>query len=139
MFDAYIEAETLLDKSQECTRIFGSDSTRAAGWSPAVILAKLVFGTGGYGSIGYGPTLGQLALTVPTIAGMALAAQINLSTTAFVGESTLERARTLLHELGHAFNLLSLRGSGGSQVEQGDFIPSRQTFNQTLIEKKCGQ
>jgi len=144
LIDAYVRAQKMLE-SERCTKVFGTDESKANGWNPSQVLGKLMFGQGGLGSIGYGHTLGNEAFTTPTLFGVPLGttgARISINAAAWQvensGISPQERALTLLHELGHAFNLLYLRGSGGSKIWQGDTIPALQDYNNSLIYQECG-
>ena len=69
-----------------------------------------------------------------------MGARININQSNWVSTAgaTREHAFTLLHELGHAFNILSVRGSGGSTIRQFDVLPANQEFNQIEIAVKCG-
>lgn len=80
-----------------------------------------------------------MAVTSPAVAGGALGARtnINQSKRLILANDERERALTLLRELGHAFNLLSVRGSGGSAIEQFDRIPSLQDRNETCLRINC--
>jgi RHS repeat-associated protein len=139
LYDAYVQAQNLLKDNKPCIQLFGTDETRNNGWDPAVVLGKLFWRQGNLGSIDYGNTLGGLALTYPTLSGLAIAATVNVSNEVDWGMlDHRERGLILLHELGHAYNLLSVRGSGGSAILQADVIPSRQDFNQNLVWTTCG-
>jgi hypothetical protein len=99
---------------------------------------------GGLGSLGYGPTFGQVAITTVSFSGLAIAARININEDIWrspqygFASNKRERAITLLHELGHAYDFLTLRGSGGSTIRPFDWIPSIQEYNQTEVWTKCG-
>jgi len=58
-------------------------------------------------------------------------------------DGDLERAQGLLHELGHAYSLMSLQGSGGSQFKFFDNLPfdinGAQKFNQNLVVANCSK
>jgi hypothetical protein len=104
-------------------------------------LGKLFWGRTNLGSVGYGPPIitgGTYAITTPTIKDFALGAAINVNASAWAGLDSRERGLTLLHELGHAYNLWALRGSGGSDIKQFDILPPIQDFNETLVWTKCG-
>ncbi len=145
LLDAYTQAQQMLAANSECAEIFGTAETRANGWAPGTVLANLFFNQGSMGSIGYGPTLipGAEALTSPTITRSGIGARININLNAWLSpENKLagnarQRGLTLLHELGHAFNLLSLRGSGGSTIKQFDIWPANQLHNETEVWTKC--
>jgi RHS repeat-associated protein len=139
LLDAYVQAEKDLDNNTPCQNLYGTAQTRSNGWDPAVVLANLFWGTNNLGHIGYGPTLGALALTVPTLAGGALGAAISVSGSAtWLDMQNSDQALVLLHELGHAYNILIPRGSGGSQISQYDFIPWLQDNNNDLVYSTCG-
>jgi hypothetical protein len=142
LIDAYAVAQKMLEL-EDCSKLFGTSETRANGWSPSQVLSNLVFGRGDLGSVGCGPTLGAEALTSPTITLGGIGARINIKADAWQtdtpGMNARHRALTLLHEMGHAYNILSIRGSGGSEIKQLDHIfPDRQDFNNTLMEVNCG-
>jgi hypothetical protein len=109
----------LLRDNSACFEMFGTEETRRNAWCPDALLGKLFFNQGGLGSIGYGPTLGAIALTSPTIAGGSVGVRINISQASWIQNAGDERdhALTLLHELGHAFNLLIVRRPGGNTIK----------------------
>jgi hypothetical protein len=138
LYDAYTAAQGMLSGNVPCIQLFGTDASRSAGWDPATVLGNLFFGRTNLGSVGYGPTLGAEALTSPTFSGLALAARININASDWIHLSKQDRGLALLHELGHAYNILFPRGSGGSAIRQFDILPPVQVNNQTLVAVKCG-
>jgi len=140
LFDGYTQAQGDL-QDPTCAGVFGTADTRSNGWDPATILGSLFFGRTDLGSIGYGPSIVtgfSYAITTPTIKNFNVAAVISINADAWAGLDSRDRGLTLLHELGHAYNLLSLRGSGGSQISQFDIIPSINDANEETIWTKCG-
>lgn len=130
----------MLSQSPDCAALFGTESTRAHGWDPGVVLGNLFSGRTDLGGLGYGPfvvTTASYAVTTPTIKDFSFAVAININSVAFPALDIRERGLTLLHELGHAYNLLALRGSGGSQIRQFDVIPQIQEANEILVWTKC--
>jgi len=138
LYDAYVQAQNDLKDNPECQQVFGTVDSRQNGWDPGTVLGNLFWHQGGLGSVGYGPTLGATALTVPTLAGFAIGAVININDSQWFDISASDRGILLLHELGHAYNLLSARGSGGSAISQFDIIPTIQDKNNSLIWATCG-
>ena len=148
----YRKAQDILATHENCSKLFGTDQSRANGWNPMNVLKGMFFGEGGLGSIRYGSTLpGSEMTTLPTVTvgngpfGIGLGASITISESAakdyisgsgYVG-ATNELALSLLHELGHAYSLLSPRGSGGSQILPGDILPPIQRINNDLINQNC--
>lgn len=144
LLDANSAAQNMLE-SEKCANLFDTPEFRANGWAPSQVLGKLMFAQGGLGSVGYGETRGNEDLIRPTLEGVPFGrtgACLNRRAAAWQtpnsGISLLERALTLLHELGHAYNLLFLRGSGASSIWQGDIIHPLQDYNNSLVYKECG-
>jgi hypothetical protein len=126
--------------SPKCADLYGTPESRENGWDPATIFRNLFAGHGGFGEVKFGPTLGALALTSPSFGSKGITAIVNLNIDAWTGKlvhDTFERSLTLLHELGHAYNLLSLRGSGGSKIVQFDLLPGRNDANDRLVIENC--
>jgi len=107
-----------------CQKMLGTSETRANGFDPATILNELWGAGGATVKIGsstvissYGP-LGPIAPlgAIPDSLLMVADAAVILNTSRLTGDSW-ETAITLLHELGHLYNLLP--GSGGSVIHQG--------------------
>jgi hypothetical protein len=76
--------------------------------------------------IGYGATQlvpGTVLITINDLAGD------------FVNGDVKESAATLLHELGHAYNLLGAWGGSPVTPDGGDVAKSQE--NQALIKKNC--
>lgn len=149
--DAIQEAISLLSEDPNCAAVFTSPTTGASAINPATLLSDLQGGEAGpgpYGSIGFGPlrtTPGILpgtvsytnATTTPvpqygmvngqnTVVGMQVFITINTDPNSPYNKGTAyDRAVTLLHELGHAYNILFGTGSSHIIDDQGDSPAAR--------------
>ncbi|MFN7542174.1 MAG: hypothetical protein ACK5TN_05215 [Acidobacteriota bacterium] len=141
LFDSYNEAQKMLGDS-ECASLFGTESSRSAGWHPSQVLGKLMHWSGGVGRIQYQSWIPAVALTSPWVGSSGVTAIININPNDWrsreLASNRQERAKIILQELGHAFDLLSSRGSGGSQLIPDLITLGGQTFNNELIAKNCG-
>lgn len=132
----------------ECRSIFGTESSRASGWDPREVLNKLFDGSSGLGRLTYNrlPILGAVAIanTSVSLVGFSIGAHIEINTDAWTmnefSHNRRERALTILHELGHAYTILRLRGSGGSEIIPFDFDPFGYLsgLNDSIVASKCG-
>jgi RHS repeat-associated protein len=141
---AFTRALQALTLNTDCMNLFGNAMTREAGFNPALVLGSIVNG-GSLGSIsfvdmgsGWGVAQAGPAgwLPLPGLAGK-VSITINVYNDADLywnDADTDENARTLLHELGHAFNFL--RGSGGFALRNGAERTDKYAFDK-LIEEKC--
>jgi hypothetical protein len=128
-----------------CQKLFGTSQTRSNGFNPSTVLSSLAAGGNQYGSINFSfIPLTVDAITTEVLPGLPLANSpkpvviINSlyipGTSLWNNGDALNNAITLLHELGHVFNLLS--GSGGSMIKT-DSIFYGSSANETTVINNC--
>jgi RHS repeat-associated protein len=137
-----IQALTL---NEECLELFGNEETRSGKYNPVTVLTDLVMGniSGGQSSYGNltwraGTGADVTANGIPFLAGSAT---IKIGVASWNGGDVNENAHTLLHELGHFYDVV--RGAGGSAIKSPDALPgilggdSRSKENDWLVDQKC--
>jgi RHS repeat-associated protein len=134
-----------LRDSKDCMDIFGDPKTRQGKFGPVNVLTNVENGTA-FGSIVFkdlganGPEAKVTANGIPwltssaTITINSYSQATNLS---WNSGNTDFNAETLLHELGHVYDLI--RGSGGSEIKTPDalFGDKKSQYNDWLIDTKC--
>jgi len=60
---------------------------------------------------------------------------VTLQIDVFVLDRSVDRAMTLLHELGHAFNII--RGAGGSLILDDQGNPTTSMANSAIVRGRC--
>ncbi len=142
--DAVKRAQEALE-SEKCQKLFGNKKTRENGFDPATVL----------GSIADGGTFGRVTFTtdgdpgsttanggIPKVSSSSVI--IALNTANWDVGNTLYNAETLLHELGHAYDII--HGSGGSVIKSPDDLPSfipiiggskRSLWNDWKVDQDC--
>jgi len=154
MDDAYKTASTAL-KNSKCKDLFGNPTAWKNGFDPQTILKTLANGGGSvpsttpnlkaYVSLGF-TILPFAALTVASTdvswQGASLTVNVLISTITIPGSNAWNNGDsfinglTLLHELGHVFDMLSPAGSGGSQLTTPDLLYGNEQNDATVI-KDC--
>jgi RHS repeat-associated protein len=132
-----------LSLNEDCRKLFGNEDTRDARFNPMNVLQSLVLGY----LNGTGSEYGQIKID-PKLQGARVSRPLGIvgTITVTIGLSTLQAnpsqvAHTLLHELGHVFDIT--RGSGDSGVLTPDSLPSfmggdrRSQYNDWLIDQNC--
>jgi RHS repeat-associated protein len=133
-----------LSLNEECNKLFGSEKTRSGRFNPSNVLTSLVNG-GDLGQIKFENKGGDWGAAKTTPGGRfpvpGLAGRVNVTINSFNDQGLYwndgngdENAKTLLHELGHAFNFL--RGAGGFAISNLKEIGDAYAFDK-LIEEKC--
>ena len=111
-------------QKDSCKGLYGTSETRANGFDPVTLMSRLYGNGDTYVQIGStsvttafveaGPL--PLGMTIPLgpASVVDVAVFINMSR---VGKDSWEAALTMMHEMGHVYNLVG--GSGGSQITRG--------------------
>jgi RHS repeat-associated protein len=131
-------------RNPDCRGLFGNERTRAKGFDPSAVLSSIVSG-GRFGEIKFENKGGKWGVASTTPAGRfpipALAGRVTSTINSYDDTNTYwndgmtdENAKTLLHELGHAFNFL--RGAGGFAISNLKEIRDPYVFDK-LIEDRC--
>jgi RHS repeat-associated protein len=138
-------AKKALSENEDCQKLFGNAKTRANGFDPSSILDQIAAGTFGtlkfdnkgakWGVAGVSPNgvpkLSSVTITLNSYNDGTLA-YWNLGNTDF-------NAETLLHELGHVYDLT--KGSGNSLLKTPDDIPiigsNRSAWNDWKVDQDC--
>jgi RHS repeat-associated protein len=134
-----------LQQSKDCEELFGTAKTRAAGRDPVTVLKAIASGTA-YATIEFadkGPKYGVAGVTV-SVPRLARKATITINTyndpwgVYWNDGLTEHNAHTLLHELGHVFDLVS--GLGQSRIKTPDsawWSRDAGAWNDWLIDQNC--
>ncbi len=152
--DAAIEAAIqALRNNETCRRLFGDSTSRSGQFDPEAVLRTVFSGTSNP-LAGVGIRGGQVAGTLvtsnlafgwmmdlggadaTTVPFPLLGIHVDLNTNSFLNSGTGYLAGVLLHELGHVYNLLASKGSGGSQIldDAGNNEQSGRNFLKVLTE-----
>jgi hypothetical protein len=164
MKQAMAKAKSALDSKSSCRQLFGTDASRAtANFNPDSVLntlysqagsllpkATLIAGVPVASSFTFGfllggedATVGYAAVAVGTSSPyVAPAIQVYIN----VGEWNSEfqagdvsiMAATLLHEMGHVYDLLAGAGSGGSKILDDSSSQTVSQQNTALVLTDCG-
>lgn len=135
-------------KNKDCLELFGTHQSRENGWDPREFAKDLFSGKpSDYGWTVFVPltSAGPVAATVPfgsagVVPTLGVLVLINSSTgpgDLWMNADTDINAMTLLHELGHAYDILQVRGSGGSAITTPDRTSSTNVQNDALVAKHC--
>jgi hypothetical protein len=132
-------------KNSKCSGLFGNKKTRTNGFDPTEVLDSIAAG-GRFGSIRFSDDGDPGSTTanggVPKMSASSVMITINAPN--WLIGNTLYNAELLLHELGHAFDII--RGSGGSVIKSPDSLPSfipiiggdkRSSWNDWKIDQDC--
>ncbi|MCC6536220.1 MAG: RHS repeat-associated core domain-containing protein, partial [Bryobacterales bacterium] len=136
MGDAIAIAKAALQNRPECMRLFGTEATRAAGWNPVDVMTEMFSRRQtNYGTVNFDlRTVGTAAVISPSglPSGLLSFSQVSVSINRrfWNMNDARDNARTLLHEMAHAYNYLT--GSGGSGI--GSNI--REIFDPYFFENK---
>ena len=129
--------------NESCAGLFGNQKTRNGKFDPTIVLSALADGTK-FGSIKFADkstSWGVAQVTPNGLPCLASKATITINSTVSPGywnsNNVDQNALTLLHELGHVYDLI--RGSGGSAIKSPDALlgGSRSEYNDWLVDQNC--
>jgi hypothetical protein len=152
-----VALEQALDalKKPECASLFGTENSRASGWDPVTALQTIYSDSGGYiggsgtyvgSSVYNGWPLAAVATAGPAVffggktGGVAAGWRVELNAGSAIEMGTISKeylAAGLLHEMGHIYQLLAGKGSGGSSIRYDGLSSKQSNANQDLVLKKC--
>lgn len=142
---AVSRAKKALSENADCQKLFGNEKTRANGFDPSGILDQIAAGT--FGTLTFedkGANWGVASVSpngVPKLSTVTIT--INSyndgQRTWWNGGYVDYNAETLLHELGHVYDLT--KGSGNSVLKSPDSIPivggNRGAWNDWKVDQDC--
>jgi hypothetical protein len=138
-------AKRALRENENCRKLFGNDKTRANGFDPADILDGI--GAGTFGTLKFEHKGADWGVAGVTPNGIPKRSTVTITINTYNdgkgawwnAGSIDHNAHTLLHELGHVYDLT--KGSGNSALKTPDSIPligsKRGEWNDWKVDQEC--
>ncbi|MCC6589029.1 MAG: hypothetical protein IT168_20190 [Bryobacterales bacterium] len=138
MPSAFSAAIQVLVSNSDCMNLFGNEKTRANGFNPVNVLTSIVYGDHAFGHVEFEfQNSGAARVTPNGIPKFTSSATIKINTNPdfWNAGNIIYNAETLLHELGHVYDVI--QGSGSSKIKSPDIVEGSSRFNDWLIDTTC--